>query len=220
MDAKYRTDYPGEFVVVRTKWVAGKKEQQREWVENPIVNQHLSGRAVCIGSTINRNQLDHTYLENHRGGLLGSLNLQTYGTAAIAQEMKLHFAVDTDYKNLEPLVENKYTEQNIVYTTARNCIQHPGEFYLIPQAPHICTEALPLYLAAFDGHKEIYMLGYNIETPATHSDWVEHVTSIIQAYSGTRFIMIGNKMNMFDDWLAQPNTHVYSFAEFISYCDV
>ena len=220
MDARFRSDYPGEFVVLRTTWAGGKKSQEREWIENPITNQHLSGRAVCIGSDSNRAQFKHTVLENHRGGLLGSLNLQTYGTAIIAQDMRLDFAVDTEFSNLEPLIENKYTEQNIVYTTARNCIRKPGEFYLIPQAPPIGTLALPVYLAAFDGHKEVYMIGYNIETPALQSDWEKQITEIMLAYSGTKFIIVGNKPNMFKSWLSCPNVQVYTFQEFISYCDV
>jgi len=31
MEARYRQDYPGEFVVVKSTWADGKKEQQREW---------------------------------------------------------------------------------------------------------------------------------------------------------------------------------------------
>jgi len=30
MEARYRQDYPGEFVVVKSTWADGKKEQQRE----------------------------------------------------------------------------------------------------------------------------------------------------------------------------------------------
>ena len=37
--ARYRQDYDGEFVIVETRWSAGKKEQKREWVPNPIENQ-------------------------------------------------------------------------------------------------------------------------------------------------------------------------------------
>ena len=42
--------------------------------------------------------------------------------------MRLDFAVDTNYTNIQPLLESRYTENNIVYTTARNCIKNPGEF--------------------------------------------------------------------------------------------
>ena len=220
METRYRADYIGEFVITETKWSKGKKQETREWIENPINNQHISGRAACIGSPSDREKFDYKVLEKHRGGLLGSKKLQTYGTAEIAQHMKLDFTVDTDIDNLMPLVESKYTETNIVYTTSKNCIKKPGEFYLVPLNPHLCTSVLPIYLAAFDGHKEIYMLGYHKDVIAGQSDWIEQVTSIMKAYSGTMFIMIGNKYNMPDEWMEQPNTKTLGFRDFVTYCDI
>ena len=220
MEARYRKDYPGEFVILKSKWSGGKKQEKREWIENPIVNQHLSGRAAAIGSSESRDRFNYKILEGHRGGLLGSLKLQTYGTAKIAQEMRLDFAVDTDYNNLVPLVENKYTENNIVYTTGKNCIKQPGEFYLIPLNPHLCTAVLPIYLSAFDGHREIYMLGYDKETDAGQSDWIDQVTRLMNAYAGTLFVMVGNKLNMPDAWLSCPNTKNLDFRDFVSHCDI
>lgn len=220
MQARYRQDYPGEFVITESKWSGGKKKEKREWIANPVINQHLSGRAAAVGTNESKLQFDYTVLEHHRGGLLGSKKLQTYGTASIAQEMRLDFAVDLDYNNIKPLIENKYTENNIVYTTARNCIKTPGEFYLIPQNPHFCTKVLPIYLAAFDGHKEIYMIGYDKETDAGHNDWIDQVTSIINAYDSTMFVMVGNKLNMPDAWLSCPNTKTLNFRDFVTYCDV
>jgi len=220
MDARYRKDYFGEFVIIESKWSQGKKEEKRVWIDNPITNEHLSGMAACICSDIDYKSFNYRILESHNGGLLASRTLQTYGTAKTAHHMTLDFSVDTDLTNLVPLVENKYVESNIVYTTARNCITKPGEFYLIPMNPHLCTEALPLYLAAFDGHKEIYMLGYTSETPITRRDSVLHIAEVIKAYSGTTFIMVGNKDNMPEEWLSLPNTENFTYRHFISFCDV
>ena len=103
MEARYRQDYPGEFVITESKWSGGKKHEKREWIANPIVNQHLSGRAVAIGSSDDQERFDYRVLATHRGGLLGSLKLQTYGTAKIALQMRLDFTVDTDYNNLQPI---------------------------------------------------------------------------------------------------------------------
>jgi len=220
MQAKYRTDYPGEFVILETKFTGGKKIEKREWIDNPINNQHLSHRAACIGSSIDYEFFDYPRLARHRGGLLSSLKLQTYGVGTIAMEMRLDFTVDRKMENLIPLVESKYTEQNIVYTTTRNCISCPGEFYLIPQAPHVSTIALPIYLAAFDGHKEIFLIGYNKLTPPETKDWVEDVAKIIRAYSQTIFTLIGHEDNLFEAWLDCPNTRVFNYREFVTYCDV
>ena len=70
--ARYRTDYTGEFIITQSTWSGGKKRQKREWVANPIENQHISGRAVCIGSDVDALRFDYKILQRHRGGLLGS----------------------------------------------------------------------------------------------------------------------------------------------------
>lgn len=220
MEPRYRRDYPGEFVITETKFSGGKKHEKRAWIENPIINQHLSSRAVAIGSSDDQERFDYRILATHRGGLLGSLKLQTYGTAEIAKQMRLDFTVDTNYNNLQSLIESKYTESNIVYTTAKNCTKQPGEFYLIPQYPHICTEVLPIYLAAFDGHKEVYLIGYSKETSAGHDNWITQITDIITAYASTMFIMVGNELNMPDEWLSCNNTKTLTNRDFVTYCDV
>ena len=158
INAGYRKDYDGEFIISHTKWVNGKKEQRREWVENPIQNQHISGRATCIGSSIDRSLFDYTRLQRHRGGLLASKKVQTYGVGAIALEMRLDFTVDSYIDNLKPLLDNEYYVDNVVYTTSKNCILNPGNFYLIPNRPRLLDIAMPVYLAAFDGHQEIFLL--------------------------------------------------------------
>jgi hypothetical protein len=220
MVPQYRKDYPGEFVILETKWANGRKEQKREWIENPIQNQHISGRAACIGSDIDLDQFDYSLLENHRGGLLGGKKLQTYGVSKITAITTLNFAVELQYENIQQLVESGYTENNIVYTTARNCIKHPGLFYLIPRNPQLSTIALPLYLAAFDGHDEVFMLGYNNDTVGDRSDWVQQVTEVITLYSSTIFTMVGSSQNMPKEWMSCSNTRNFSYRDFVTYCDV
>ena len=220
MRESYRKDYPGEVVVTNTLWANQKKEQTREWIANPITNQHLTAGAVCINSELSTQEFNYTVLQRHRGGLLGSKKLQTYATAPVAQGMTLDFAVDIDYNNLVPLIESGYTEKNIVYTTARNCMRKPGEFYLIPQFPQLAVEALPLYLAAFDGHSEVYLLGYNKETNFSRNDAVEQIADIMRTYSSTRFTMVGVETNMPNEWMSCPNTRNFTYREFITHCDI
>ena len=220
MQARYRTDYPGEFVVLETRWANGKKEEVREWIPNPIENQHISGRAACIGSNIDQYRFDYTRLQRHRGGLLGSKKLQTYGIGPIALEMRLDFTVTTDTLILNQLKESKYSETNVVYTTPRNCITNPGEFYLIPQNPRLLDPSQILYLAAFDGHQEIFLLGYNNETPIEHPTWQNQVREVMDAYSGVLFHFVGEKTNMFDIWLDADNSRTLTYRDFIGYCDV
>jgi hypothetical protein len=218
--ARYRSDYEGEFIITQSVWSAGKKQQTREWVTNPIENQHISGRAVCIASEHDSIAFDHTRLQRHRGGLLGSKKLQTYGLGNMAKTMRLDFTLETDDNILTELIDLNYYQNNIVYTTPKNCLKHPGLFYLTPYNPTLVKHAILLYLAAFDGHKEIFLLGYNQYTNAGNTSWVSHVAEVISAYSGTKFIIVGAKHHAVESWLENANVELMTHREFISYCDV
>lgn len=220
MEARYRTDYAGEFVILETRWGGGKKDETREWIPNPIENHHLSGRAACIGSDIDKEHFNYTRLQRHRGGLLGSKKLQTYGTGSIAQEMRLDFAVETQPVGLANILNTGYQRDNIVYTTPRNCINHPGEFYLIPYKPRLIDMAIAIYLAAFDGHKEIFLLGYTDQTNGNALNWQSHITDIFLAYSGVKFYLVGESTRMPGEWVDCFNTQTMTYREFISYADV
>jgi hypothetical protein len=219
MQARYRSDYPGEFVILESKWSGGKKTETREWIPNPIENQHISGRAACIGSSVDRYRFDYTHLQRHRGGLLSSKKLQTYGTGAIAQEMRLDFTVETNRPRLNAILESEYQVSNVVYTTPRNCIANPGEFYLIPIRPGITDLATLVYLSAFDGHKEIFLLGYHNETAGGRNTWVSEITDIFNAYP-VDFYLIGESTIMPAEWLNCSNVRTLNYQDWISYCDI
>ncbi len=220
MQAQYRSDYPGEFLVVQTRWAQGSKQQKREWIANPIENQHISGRAACLATGVDKDFFDHTRLQRHRGGLLSSKKLQTYGTGAMAKEMRLDFAVESNADMLGDLMDSNYHDKNIVYTTSRNCIANPEKFYIVPYRPYFFDQALIVYLAAFDQHNEIFLLGYNKEVFAAAPDWHKQLDQIFSAYASTKFFIVGEKTNMFDSWFDHANVSNLSHREFVIYCDV
>lgn len=219
--AKYRSDYSGEFVVLRTTYRNGKKEQEREWIENPIENQHISGRAAVIGSDNDSERFDFTKLQGHRGGLLGRKALQLYGNGELWKKMKFDFLVSTQRDEIKELLDSEYHEQNVVYSNIRMCIENPGHFYLVPYNPPMDQLALAVYLAAFDGHQEIFLLGYNQETPSDKSRlWHEHINYIFKAYSTVQFYLVGTASNMYPLWKKNRNVTTMDYRKFISYCDV
>ena len=217
---QYRADYEGEFVITESKWSGGKKTQNREWVPNPIDNQHISGRAACIASDVDKSRFDYTRLQRHKGGLLGSKKLQTYGPGYITKEMRLDFAVEINKPILQDILDRAYSTDNIVYTTTRNCLVNPGEFYLIPYNTLMATEALILWLAAFDGHKEIYMIGYNNLTKGTTSEWMSHVNTVISVFPSVKFTLVGEKTIMPVEWRKNANVNCIDHRTFVTHCDV
>jgi hypothetical protein len=220
IQAHYREDYPGEFIVIETRWSGGKKHQSREWVPNPIENQHISGRAACIGSDVDQEKFDYTKLQRHRGGLLSSKKLQTYGAGHVAKQMRLDFAVESDVTNLEELMNLNYHDKNIIYTTTKNCLKYPENFYIVPHRPRSIDPVLAVYLAAFDQHKEIFLLGYNKEVFVDSPDWQQQLDQIFSAYSGVSFFIVGERTNMFPQWFEHANVNHLDHRQFVIYCDV
>jgi hypothetical protein len=132
----------------------------------------------------------------------------------------LDFALESDQQKLKQILSTNYQQNNIVYTTPRNCIDIPGEFYLIPQHPRLIDIAAILYLAAFDGHQEIFLLGYNVETPVDQPSWFDQVRQVMDAYAGIKFYLIGEKANMPDVWMEAPNAVDLNYGDFVGYCDI
>lgn len=220
IEARYRRDYDGEFVVVETRLSDGDSHQTREWIPNRIDNFHTSGRAAVIGSRTLSHRFQYQRLQRHRGGLLGKKRLQTYGTGDLWLDMRFDFFVTTDRTGISSMVAAGYDQHSTVFTTARICIDNPGRFYLIPYTPQIDALAMPLYLAAFDGHAEIFLLGYCLETAAGTRGWISDVDAVMQAYPGTIFFLVGVEGNMPPSWRSHTNVRCITVREFVSYCDI
>ena len=120
IEARYRRDYSGEFLVTETRWVGGTKQQKREWIPNNIENHHISGRAAIILSDFDRSRFNYTRLQRHRGGLLGKKRLQTYGCGAIWQHLVLDFWVGKERSDVDGIIAQRYDERSTVYTYHRH----------------------------------------------------------------------------------------------------
>jgi hypothetical protein len=217
---RYRKDYTGEFVVTNTLWSGGKKRMQREWVPNLIENKHISGRAVCIGSTVGMAKFDFKILQHHKGGLLGSKKVQTYGIGDIAKLMRLDFTVEKDDTVLKDLIDQHYYKDNVIYTTPKLCLTYPNVFYNVPYNPSFIKQVLAVYLAAFDEHREIFLIGYNDDAELGSNNWAEQLNQIIAAYPATKFFHIGSKVQTPDAWKNNSNFKQLTYKEFILYCDI
>lgn len=217
---RFRKDYDGEFVLTEVKIADNQTTQKREWVSNPITNSHVSPRAVCVGGHDMLGRFDFRKLKNHKGGLLAKKALQTYGTGTLWRDMPFHFFVTNNDREANDMIESGYTKDNIVYTTSRICIEHPGHFYPVPYMPSMDQLALSVYLAAFDEHTEIFLLNYNVETPGGTANWINDVNSIMKVYESLKFILVGVEAAMPKIWRRNPNVSVMGHREFVTHCDI
>jgi hypothetical protein len=216
---RYRQDYDGEFILVEINLQNNQTRQKREWIDNPIQNSHISGRAAVIGEQFSYGKFSHRRLQSHRGGLLATKSLQTYGIGNLWQDMRFDFFLADRPTAAEEIIKKKYYENSVVYSTPRLCIQYPGCFYTVPYQPPIDVLAQILYLAAFDGHQEIFMLGYRGDLRAGTTNWIEDVNQVIKTYAGTKFYVV-NTANVPGIWLNNHNVDVMDYRRFISYCDI
>lgn len=218
--ARFRRDYDGEFIVTEVKVANNSITQSREWIPNSITNQHVSPRAVVVGGHDPLKRFDFRKLGNNKGGLLAKKALQTYGTADLWQDMPFHFFVTSEPEQARAMVETGYTRDNVVFTTSRICIDNPGHFYPVPYLPVLDQLALAVYLAAFDEHTEIFLVNYNIETPAGTANWIQDVGTVMRVYDTVKFYLVGVEAVMPAAWRANPNCSVMGIREFISHCDI
>ena len=220
---RYRIDYDGEFIIIRTTIVNGRKQQEREWIPNPIENNYISARAVVIGSGDSRNNFPIHRLQGHKGGLLGKKRLQSYGSEGCWRELQCDFYIDSAKNEQQEIIESGYHNRVSVYTGAKQCVQYPGEFYMIPyNLGFLKDSTAAMYIAAFDGHKEIYCVG--VDGTDANSDYnhksVIQVAELMRAYKNTVFTFVNDNVNLHEEWRKCNNYRQMNYRTFVSACDV
>jgi hypothetical protein len=222
IEEHYRSDYDGEFVITDTIFKDGKKEQEREWIENPISNKHVSDRATCIadGTSIEGFLLNR--LEGHKGGLLGSLSMQVYGVQDVFKKLRCDFLVALGQNILDDIKVSDYDEENIVYTSTRGCLDNQGAFYLIPQGTRTTPHATAVWIACFDEHKEIFLFGYDRYNDSANEQtkMINSVEEVMKTYTTVKFHHVRKDGDMPESWKYLPNIDSMTIQEYVSYADV
>jgi hypothetical protein len=229
MSERYRTDYDGEFVIISNTIKDGKKHQEREWIDNPIENQHISGRAAIIGhghsryNTKLQGKFDiYNHIARHSGGHLSRKRLQSYGSEGCWTEMQCDFFVEFDIPVLDELVKKQYTHKSSVYSNARNCITTPGEFFLVPYGFRGRSVVVAAWLACFDGHKEVYLLGVDGTDRNGEADNTSAVqlNNVMTAYPSVKFVHVSDNIAPPDLWRNNRNFAQWKYSQFVSLCDI
>jgi hypothetical protein len=242
LDKRYRTAYEGEKIVTDRNYSDGVWQDTVEHVPNAVTNNQISNRAVAIGNGPSRLGFDLNWLKKY-SGLLGADTLQTYGCNALYRDFNPDFLVATGNNGIiEEIANSGYTNDNIVYTSAIHTLEYPGKFYLIPHDPYMDAGTTAMYLACFDGHKRIYMLGfdgqdtsgynYNVyaDTPGYDSlrslvledKWIYAAKMIFDLYDDVEFIRINERGvdRVPESWKSCTNFRQISFLDFIKHADL
>ena len=164
LDKIYRTNYVGENVTTLARYKGQTWEYSTEWVPLAVENRQTSRIATIIGNGKSRKDFELGLLINHKAGVLGAKSMQTYGCNAVYREANPTFMVASNEAMCEEMVNNGYCDNHIVYANSRMVMKYPGKFYLIPQDLSANSGTVAAYLACFDGHDRVYLLGFDGQT--------------------------------------------------------
>ena len=157
-------------------------------------------------------------------------------TIGLGKDICDELANNTEYYN------KPYAEDGIVYSSAERCLENPGKFHLIPHNVRMNAGALAVYLAAFDNHKNIYMIGYEGQhggpgynsniyagtpgyAPKDHTGnsekWERNMCKIFSAYPDISFTIVDNNINGYpDDYKWYKNVRKIDYRDFVSELDL
>lgn len=165
----YRSTYPGENVVTSLSLNNAEWNPEVEFIPNSVFNTFTTTQAIAIGNGESRLNVPLHFIKNHRAGLGGANKLQSYACNAIYRDFAPDFLISIGKEITEEIAESGYTNTNIVYTNSQHLLEYPGKFYLIPQNIPYDSGAIAAYMACFDGHKKVFLLGYDgYETEDAH----------------------------------------------------
>jgi hypothetical protein len=238
----YRDSYGGENVVTSMTYENSDWTTVTEYVPNAVFNTHTTTQAIAIGNGESRTGFDLRHVANHRAGIGGANRLQSYGCNALYRDFTPDFLVAVGAEIAKEIAVNTYPIDNIVYAHGEHVIEYPGKFYLIPQNVSYDAGSLAVYLACFDGHKKVFMLGYdgydvlsNINnvykdtngypssTEHQNSDFLtKTLVSVMTTYDDVEFVRI---MPESSHWIpdaldALPNFRQINFREFVLEADI
>ena len=238
----YRTDYTGEDIIQERSLTDGQWVSTTEHVPNNIINNQISNRAVVFGNGESRLTFNTTNLLNKKSGLLGADTLQSYACNAFYRDYTPDFLIVTSRIIADELSKTTYPTDNIVYTRVDISLEFPRKFYLIPRDPYADAGATAAYIACFDGHKKIYLLGcegqfeanYNNNVYAgtngygakdadvTGHNWEESYLQLFQVYDDVDFVLVtdSGRHSTFDSWRACTNFRQISHRDMVLEADL
>jgi hypothetical protein len=239
---KYRKSYTSEDIIVERKLEGGMWHATTETVPSRVSNKQISNTAVIIGNGVNRLGFNINELKKP-SGLLGALTVQTYGCNALYRDFAPDFLVAIGNNGIvEEIANSGYTTDHIVYSSAIHLLEFPNKFYLIPHDIYADAGTTAAYIAAFDEHKKIYLLGFDghelgdwnnnvyagtagydaTNVNIDHSEWILNRKQLFDVYNDVDWVWVTPKgTNLIPDVLKPClNFRQISFRDMILECDL
>lgn len=249
----YRKDITQETVNLIGLYNEDSWKYQTEDINIPQFST-ISDHAVVIGNGISNNQIDLTIFLPYRESTdwdevtpwiyrRQRKNFFTYGCNAIYRNYKPDFVSCVGEGIIKEIAESVHDKTGTVfYSNSKYLEKYPGQFSFLPQNPDFNAGAMSAYMAAFDGHKRVYMLGfdgidsdhdnYNMfagtdnyppaNYPTKEEYWVRSLNLVMQTYSDIEFIRVcpTKKFRQPETWRNNLNYRQIDFRQFVVEADI
>jgi len=229
----FRNNYQGEDIYSLASYGDGAWSYETEYVPKIVNNQRFGQKAVIVGNGKSRENFELTLFKKKK--------IQTYGCNALYRDFTPDFLVAVGNEIAKEIRIAGYAYNHVVYSTPDNILKYPGTFHVIPQNPSWNAGALAAYLACFDGHATIYLLGHDgLDTPrnfnniyidtnayrdyAATSDkfWALSMGHVFKTYNLVDFVLVNStgRGYMPEEWYGYTNLRRISFREMVLECDL
>lgn len=238
----YTRDYEGERVIDTLHWRDSKKDDDGVWIPKTIINEDHSQTAFVIGNGPSRLKYDLNLLDGQHGGVSGIMSVgQSYGCNMLFKDFSPTFLICSNQEICDEIVKTEYCEDNIVYSTRKCIIKNPGKFHLYPHWKQMYAGPAAVRLACADGHKRVFMIGFDfyheasthlypemkksyrpISTPkAINPPLINQLRSIFETYDDVEFYHVQPEHANFvehviDEWNWWHNVKTIGMLQFIN----
>ena len=235
---KLRSGYLGENIIQERVMEGGTWSMTEEWVPNAVTNNQISNRAVVFGNGTSREGFYTGHVMQKFSGLLGADTLQTYGCNAFYRDHTPDFLICTSSVIAKEIKDSGYCNDNVVYTRVTETLKHPGKFYVIPFDPYADAGTTAAYIAAFDGHKKVYLVGFGgmhhegyndnvyggtngydaaTDTLEHHKEWAKNIVKLCNCYTDVQFIRVTKtgRQPSPTEWDSVTNLSQISFRDIV-----
>jgi len=238
----YRANYGGERITTEAAVNQNEWSYKTEWVPTAVANNHISKIATVIGNGLTRKNFPVGLLIKHLSGRLGAKSMQTYGCNAFYRDFEPTFLVAVGNEICHEIAHSGYCDRHIVYANSDKILKYPNKFYLIPQDFVSNAGTIAAYLACFDGHEKIYLLGFDNSSgeyynnnvyagtrgyaPADHnySDdyWIMAMEKIMSLYNEVEFVRVTSTPNYAcpSSWRRLSNFRQIHFQSYVIEADI
>ena len=193
--------YEGEEIIEKIVISGGVKNYHRKYIPRSVFHDPEDKPAFILGNAPSRSKIDITKLKEHG---------YTYGCNAIYRDFTPDFLVTVDVAIAGEIVESGYAKDNVVYGGYKSILTHGEDITLIPKHPAFSTGNTATHIASFDGHKEVYLIGFNPDpkqktvdniyngtncykpegTTIMHELWVKQLQKIFEAYPNVNYYLV------------------------------